>query len=175
MNKEIYNIYHSMHYPVLGGQVKYSWQWASDQWDINPRNNNSSVYGGLSLTIPIWTSGQFVGQVRQHRADLQKAQLNLEQAERGARLQFESAMNSYQTAVASEDAAKLAVTQASEARSIAQTKLAQGQITPLEMDAAQLDELVAKVALAQAKYDRLVATAEVRMAVGLLPYSKMEN
>ena len=65
----------------------------------------------------------------------------------------------------------LAVSQAQTARTIAQTKLSQGQITPLEMDAARLEELVARVAVAQARYDRLVAAAETRMALGLMPYS----
>jgi outer membrane protein len=172
MYNNIYKVYRSQRWPILSGQVKYSWQWSNDKWAIDPKNNASSVYGGLALVIPIWTSGHNDGVAQQHKADWRRSQLQLEQAERGARLQYEMALDSYQTAISSEAAAELAVTQAQEARSIAETKLAQGQITPLEMDAAQLDELVARVALAQAKYDHLVAAAEVRMASGLTPYSK---
>jgi outer membrane protein TolC len=170
MYEQIYHVSRSQYFPVLSGQVKYSWQWSDDAWEVNPRNNASSLYGGLALSLPLWNSGKVSGQTQQYRADWRRAQWNLRQAERGARLQYESAENSYRTALASEQAALGAVEQAEEARAIAQTKLAQGLITPLEMDAAQLDELVARVNLAQARYSRLVAAAETRMALGLPPY-----
>jgi outer membrane protein len=172
LNRNVYKIYASQYFPVLGAQFNYQWQWANNNWDILPTNYATSYYGGLGLTIPIWNSGKTAGQVQQYKADWKKSELDLQKAERGASLQYQNAVNSYTTALTSEDAAKLAVQQAEQARAIAQTKFAQGQITTLEMDAAQLDELVAKTALAQAKYDRLVAAAEARMAAGLSPYSK---
>jgi outer membrane protein len=170
--RNVYVINRNADLPVLAGQVKYSWQWTNDDWAINPRNNTASLYGGLSLSIPIWTSGRNTGRGDQAKADWRRAELDLAQAERGARLQLESAVRSLETAKANEQAAELAVQQAEEARHIAQTKLAQGQITTLEMDSAQLDELVARVSLAQASYDRLVAAAEARTALGLSPYSE---
>lgn len=172
MYRNIYTIYRNAHWPVLGGQLKYSWQWSNDDWDINPRNNMSSVYGGIAVTIPILSSGKTKGRAQQAKADWQRARLDLEKSERGATLQYESAVRTYRTALTSEQAAVTAVQQAEEARRIAQTKLAQGQITTLEMDAAQLDELVARVALAQAHYDRLIAAAEARMAAGRAPFAK---
>jgi outer membrane protein TolC len=171
MYRNLYVINRNARLPILAGQVKYSWMWSNNEWAINPRNNVSSVYGGIALTIPLWTSGKVAGQAQQSRSDWQRAQLNLTQAQRGARLQYEAASSSYHTALSSEEAAQSAVSQAQAARSIAQTKLAQGQITPLEMDAARLDELVARVALAQARYDRLSAAADARMALGLKPYT----
>jgi outer membrane protein TolC len=169
--RNTYVIYRNSFWPVLGGQLKYSWQWSNNEWTINEMNSAKSFYGGLSLTVPIFTGGKQWGQTQQAKADWQRSKLDLERAERGAQMQYEAATRSYQTATASEDAARVTVEQAGTARRLAQTKLEQGQITPLEMDAAQLDELVAKVALAQARYDRLVAAAEVRMALGLPPHS----
>ncbi|RJP80441.1 MAG: TolC family protein [Candidatus Zixiibacteriota bacterium] len=171
MYEQIYHIYRSQRWPVLSGQIKYAWQWSNDAWDVSPQNNVSSVYAGVALSIPLWNSGRVSGQAQQYRADWRRAEWNLQQAERGARLQYESAESSYRTALASERAAERAVAQAGEARAIAQVSLAQGLITTLEMDAAQLDELVARVNLAQARYSRLVAAAEARMALGLSPYS----
>jgi outer membrane protein TolC len=172
MQKNIYTIYKNAVYPTIGGQIKYAWQWQNDAWDINPRNNLSSVYGGVAVSIPIWTSGADGGRAKQYRADWQKAQLDLYMAERGATMQYESAMRTYNTARSNEEAAALALSQAEQARRLAQTKFEQGQLTPLEMDAVQLDEFVARTYLAQSKYDRLVAGAETRMALGLSPYSR---
>ncbi|MDK9699627.1 MAG: TolC family protein [bacterium] len=170
MSRNVYNIYNNMHWPVIGAQVSYSWQWSDDYWHLKPTNNASSVAGGIAIQIPLWTSGKNSGVAQQHKADWKKMELQLRQAERGARLQYESALRNYQAAVETEAGATIAVQQAEQARTIAQTKLAQGQLTPLEMDAAQLDELVAKVSLAQARFDRLVAAAETRMALGDKPY-----
>ena len=172
VNRNLYVIYRNSYYPVLGGQVKYAWQWQDDNWKLNRNNTTTSFYGGVSLSVPLFAPGETFGRARQYKADWQRSQLDLEQAERGAKLQFESARRGYETARSSEDAAQLAVQQAEQARRIAETKLAQGQITPLEMDSAQLDELVARVSLAQARYDRLVSGAEVRMALGFSPYEK---
>jgi HAE1 family hydrophobic/amphiphilic exporter-1 len=170
--QNVYVINRNARLPILAGTLNYSWQWTNNRWAINPHNNASSVYGGLALTIPIWSSGRVSGKAQQAKADWRTAQLNLKKAERGARLQYEAAISSYQTALANQQAASLTVEQAQQARAIAGTKLAQGQITPLEMDAAQLDELVARVSLAQAHFDRLVAASEARLALGLNPYSK---
>ena len=167
--KNVYVLSRNADLPVLAGQMKYQWQWTSDDWDVNDQNNSTSLYGGLSLSWPLWTSGKNYGKAQQAKADWRRAQLDLTQAERGAQLQLEMSVRSYETAQATETSARLAVEQAEEARRIAETKYAQGQITLLEMDAAQLDELVARVSLAQATYNRLMAAAETRMALGLPP------
>jgi outer membrane protein TolC len=172
MNKYIYKIFNAQNWPVLAAQFQYQWQWANNNWKVNSMNSGTSYYGGIALTIPIWTSGKYYGQAQQYKSDWKKSELQLQKAERGARMQYDAAQRSFSAATAAEQAAELAVQQAQEARRIAQTKLDQGQITPLEMDSAQLDELMAKVSLAQAKYDRLIAAAETRMAAGLFPYLK---
>ena len=169
--KNVYVLTRNADLPVLAGQMKYAWQWTSDKWAANDTNSFSSFYGGLSLSIPIWTSGKNIGRGQQAKADWRRSELDLEQAERGAKLQLESAVRTYETAQASETSAQLTVQEAEEARHIAQTKLAQGQLTQVEMDAAQLEELVARVSLAQATYNRLVAAAETRMALGLTPFT----
>lgn len=171
MYRNLYIINRNSWMPILGGQVQYSRQFAGADWKMYTQNTPVSLYGGLSLSIPI-PNGKHLGQAQQARADWEAAQLNLAKAERGATLQFQNAASSYQSATASVTAAELAVQLAQQARSIAQTKLAQGQITTLEMNAAQLDELVARVTLAQAKYERLVAAAQARLAAGLSPYVK---
>ena len=167
--ENLYVIFRNARYPVLAGQMKYAWQWQNEEWDVNPRNNYSSLYAGVSLAIPIWSSGAVHGKALQYRADWRRAEWTLAQAERGARLQYEAALKDLETSLENETAARLAVELSEQARSIAQTKFSQGQITTLEMDAAQLDELTARVSLADATFRRLSAGAELRMALGLSP------
>jgi len=169
--QNLYTIYRNARWPVLAGQMKYNWQWQNDDWDVDPQNNYSSLYAGVALSIPIWSSGAIHGKAMQSRADWKRAELAYNQAERGARLQFEAAAKDLETAQANQVAAELAVKLSEEARRIAQTKFSQGQLTPLEMDAAQLDELTARVSLADATYRRLLAGAQLRMALGHSPYT----
>ncbi|MBK6765661.1 MAG: TolC family protein [bacterium] len=169
--QNLYTIYRNARWPVLAGQMKYNWQWQNDDWDVDPRNNYSSLYAGVALSIPIWSSGAVHGKALQSRADWKRAELAYSQAERGARLQYEAAIKDLGTAHANQTAAELAVKLSEEARRIAQTKFSQGQLTPLEMDAAQLDELTARVSLADATYRRLIAGAQLRMALGQNPFT----
>lgn len=169
--QHLYIIYKNSRWPVLGGQLRYAWQWQDNDWEMNPRNENSAWYAGLNLSVPIWSSGAVSGKALEAKANWNRAQWTLAQAERGARLQLESASNSLATAQANESAARLAVELAEQARRIAQTKFSQGQITTLELDAAQLDELTARVSLADAAYRRLMAGAQLRLAQGLAPHT----
>lgn len=53
---------------------------------------------GVSLTLPIITSGQRISKVNQAKFDLEKSRLSKENAGQGLIMEFESALSSYQTA-----------------------------------------------------------------------------
>jgi outer membrane protein len=53
---------------------------------------------GVGLTLPIFTSGQRSAKISQARFDLEKSRLNKESAGQGLLLEFETALDSYQTA-----------------------------------------------------------------------------
>lgn len=53
---------------------------------------------GVGLTLPIFTSGQRSAKISQARFDLEKSRLNKETAGQGLILEFETALNNYQTA-----------------------------------------------------------------------------
>jgi outer membrane protein TolC len=53
---------------------------------------------GVGLTLPIFTSGQRNAKISQARFDLEKSRLNKETAGQGLILEFETALNTYQTA-----------------------------------------------------------------------------
>jgi len=169
-----YVIYKNAGWPTLGAQGKYSWQWSSDRWVFDQFNHTSSLTAGLALSIPIWSSGRNSGKAQQMMADWRKAQLDLRNAERGVMLQVTQARNAYSTARLSEEAATIAVRQAVEAANLARARLANGQITQLEIQAAQLEETSAKLALLNARYTRLLAAAQLRLAAGHFPYKSVQ-
>jgi outer membrane protein len=53
---------------------------------------------GISASIPIFTSGQRLSKVKQAKLDLEKTQLTKEQASAGLILEFNTALNTYETA-----------------------------------------------------------------------------
>ena len=53
---------------------------------------------GVSLSFPIFTSGQRKATISQARFDLEKSRLNTENAEQGLIMEFETALSNYQTA-----------------------------------------------------------------------------
>jgi len=53
---------------------------------------------GVGLNIPIFTSGMRSSKVSQAKFDLEKAQINTENASEGLILEFETALTTYQTA-----------------------------------------------------------------------------
>jgi len=167
-----YAIYKNTGWPTIGAQAKYTWAWGSNNWTVDKNNRYSTVSAGISMMIPLWSSGKNPGKAEQMKADWRKSKLNLQEAERGVRLQVIQSRNNYNTAVISEEAAAVAVAQAEEARKIAETRLENGQITQFEIQSAQLDETAAKLSLVGAQYARLVAAAQLRNALGQSPYKK---
>jgi outer membrane protein len=167
-----YIIYKNAGLPTIGAQGKWSWQWGADNWKMDRTNSAASLTGGLALSIPLWSSGKNSGKAQQMKADWRKAKLDLLSAERGVQLQVTQAKNNFNTARINEDATGVAVEQATEARKIAEIRLVNGQITQLELQSAQMDETAAKLSQLNARYTRLVATAELRLAVGKSPSYK---
>lgn len=53
---------------------------------------------GVSLTLPIVTSGQRMATISQAKFDLQKSRLNVVNVEQGLQMEYETAKNSYETA-----------------------------------------------------------------------------
>lgn len=170
--ENIYTIYHNADMPAISAQFKYSWQWSADNWTGTSNNQYSVFTGGLGILLPIWSSGKTSGQAQQIKADWRKAQLGLQMAERGVQLQVAMANDAYSTASKSIEAAKIAVEQAVQARQASETRLNNGQITQLELQAAQLDETAARLGLANARFQYLVADANLRLAVGQSPFAK---
>ncbi len=169
--QEIYTIYKNAGMPSLGAQLKYSWQWGDKNFNITGPNTSSSFSGGLALNVPLWNSGRVSGKADQIRADLRKMELDLNSAERGVQLQVASAHSNYRTAQLKLESAAVAVKEAAEARRIAEIQLENGQVTPLDLQTAQLNETSVKLGLVNARYSLLVAGADLRLATGQHPFA----
>jgi HAE1 family hydrophobic/amphiphilic exporter-1 len=168
--EDIYTIYKNAGLPTIASQLKYSWQWGDKSFEINSTNSASSLTGGISMIIPLWTSGKNSGKAQQMKADLRQMQLGLNMAERGIQLQLASARDKYHTALLNEESATIALRHAEETRRIASLRLDNGQITTLELQSAQFEETAAKLAVTSARYNKLIAAAELRLAAGQAPF-----
>lgn len=168
--EEIYKIYKNAGMPSIGAQLKYSWQWGEEDFEVSSSNSASALTGGIALNIPVWNSGKVSGKAQQIRADVRKMRLDLANAERGVQLQVSAAKSSLQTAKMKLESAGIALNEASQARRIAETQLENGQVTPLDLQTAQLNETAAKLGLANAKFNLLTANADLKLAIGQSPY-----
>jgi outer membrane protein len=110
-----YNVANSVDYQIISDQVKVSELLLKREQSkflpavsafyrrheqTNQPSFNFAVKDlvGVSLNLPIFTSGQRSARVSQARFNLDKSQLNKVNAEQGLIMEFETALNSYQTA-----------------------------------------------------------------------------
>jgi outer membrane protein len=122
---------------------------------------NSRTQGSLSIvaSYPLFDGGLT-------RASLQSAQFRLQQAERDAYAEVESALLSIREAFERLEASKIAVAAAQRNFDAAQESLREGVGTIVEVLTAQLALITAETNLVQATYDAAVAELQLRLATG---------
>ncbi len=120
---------------------------------------------GVSLNIPIFVSGQRSAQVSQAKFDLEKSQLNKENAEQGLIMEFESALSSYQTAYSNFTTNKESIVLAQKVYDKTLVKYHEGVSTSFELSQIQNQYLTAEASYytsiltllnAKAKLDRIL-------------------
>ncbi|HEY7682800.1 MAG TPA: TolC family protein [Gemmatimonadales bacterium] len=112
---------------------------------------------GVSLSVPLWTSGRLTGNTWVAEASLAQAQARASQARDGAALDSHRAVEQLQTALASWSATQGTVAQAERAYEIATIRYQEGISTQTELTDARLQ-------LAQAQANRAVAARDVQVA-----------
>ncbi|HXG45493.1 MAG TPA: TolC family protein [Gemmatimonadales bacterium] len=119
---------------------------------------------GVSLTLPLWTSGRIGGNIMVQEAALTQARLRLSQARKGAALEASQAAQQLASALAAWTATQGTVEQAQRAYRIAEIRYQEGISTQTELADARL-------LLQQAEVNRAVAARDVAVArtrIGLL-------
>jgi outer membrane protein len=129
---------------------------------------NSRTQGSLSIvaSYPLFDGGLTRASLREAEASLQSAQFRLQQAERDAYAEVESAVLSVREASERLEASKIAVAAAQRNFDAAQESLREGVGTIVEVLTAQLALITAETNLVQATYDAAVAELQLRVATG---------
>jgi outer membrane protein len=129
---------------------------------------NSRTQGSLSIvaSYPLFDGGLTRANLREAEASLQSAQFRLQQAERDAYAEVESALLSIREAFERLEASKIAVAAAQRNFDAAQESLREGVGTIVEVLTAQLALVTAETNLVQATYDAAVADLQLRLATG---------
>jgi outer membrane protein len=129
---------------------------------------NSRTQGSLSIvaSYPLFDGGLTRANLREAEASLQSAQFRLQQAERDAYAEVESALLSVREAFERLEASKIAVAAAQRNFDAAQESLREGVGTIVEVLTAQLALITAETNLVQATYDAAVAELQLRVATG---------
>ena len=129
---------------------------------------NSRTQGSLSIvaSYPLFDGGLTRASLREAEASLQSAQFRLQQAERDAYAEVESALLSIREASERLEASKIALAAAQRNFDAAQESLREGVGTIVEVLTAQLALITAETNLVQATYDAAVAELQLRLATG---------
>lgn len=129
---------------------------------------NSRTQGSLSViaSYPLFDGGLTQANLREAEAGLESAQFRLQQAERDAYADVESALLSLREAGERLEASKVAVAAARRNFDAAQESLREGVGTIVEVLTAQLALITAETNLVQATYDATIAELQLRVAVG---------
>lgn len=129
---------------------------------------NSRTQGSLSIiaSYPLFDGGLTRANLREAEASLQSAQFRLQQTERDAYAEVESALLSVREAAERLEASKVAVAAAQRNFDAAQESLREGVGTIVEVLTAQLALITAETNLVQATYDAAIAALQLRIATG---------
>jgi outer membrane protein len=129
---------------------------------------NSRTQGSISIvaSYPLFDGGLTRAALREAEASLQSAQFRLQQVERDAYAEVESALLSLREASERLEASKIALAAAQRNFDAAQESLREGVGTIVEVITAQLALITAETNLVQATYDAAVAELQLRLATG---------
>lgn len=129
---------------------------------------NNRTQGSISViaSYPLFDGGLTRANLREAEASLQSAQFRLQQAERDAYAEVESALLSVRESAERLEASRVAVAAAQRNFDAAQESLREGVGTIVEVLTAQLALITAETNFVQATYDAAVADLQLRLAVG---------
>lgn len=158
--------------PRLNGFGRYDWN-SADQ----PFGGPGAYTIGIMASWSPFAGASEIAERQAARGRLQAASAGAEAAQAAARLEREATTTRSMVALAQLGIAEVAVEQASEAHRIVARKYAGGLATVAELIGAASTETQARLGLAEARYQAIVADAAARQASGrdLMALTALEN
>ena len=152
--------------PTLAIAFNYSYNAMTNDFKFNEYKWTPYSYVGVSLSIPIFSGGKRLNQVRQARNSYEQMRLQMTSTERNLKISIRQSLNTMETNVKSYDAAKDAVASAEKAYSIAEKSYEVGRATLTDLNDAQLALTQARLAESQAVYNFIVAKTQLEQTLG---------
>lgn len=152
--------------PTLALAFNYSYNAMTNDFNFKEYRWAPYSYVGVSLSIPIFSGGKRLNQVRQARNSYEQMRLQMTSTERNLKISIRQSLNTMETNVKSYDAAKDAVASAEKAYSIAEKSYEVGRATLTDLNDAQLALTQARLAESQAVYNFIVAKTQLEQTLG---------
>lgn len=152
--------------PALALAFNYSYNAMTNDFNFKEYRWTPYSYVGVSLSIPIFSGGKRLNQVRQARNSYEQMRLQMTSTERNLKISIRQSLNTMETNVKSYDAAKDAVASAEKAYSIAEKSYEVGCATLTDLNDAQLALTQARLAESQAVYNFIVAKTQLEQTLG---------
>ena len=152
--------------PTLSLAFSYSLNAMTNDFKFEEYHWTPYSYVGLSLSIPIFSGGQRLNDLRQTRVQANQLSIQRENTERQLRIAIRQSLSTMETAVKSHESALDALESAQKAYDIAAKSYEIGRSPLTDLDAAQLALTQAQLAASQAIYNYLVAKAGLESTIG---------
>ena len=152
--------------PTLALAFNYSYNAMTNDFNFKEYKWTPYSYVGVSLSIPIFSGGKRLNQVRQARNSYEQMRLQMTSTERSLKISIRQSLNTMETNVKSYDAARDAVASAEKAYSIAEKSYEVGRATLTDLNDAQLALTQARLAESQAVYNFIVAKTQLEQTLG---------
>jgi hydrophobe/amphiphile efflux-1 (HAE1) family protein len=141
-------------------------QYQDDGVDNLLKTDNQSYTVGIALRVPLFGQPTAAAKRAVANAQVRQTEHGLNAALDTARLEVEAAFTSFEAADEVVSTQEKALELARESVTIAQTSYENGVITSAELNDSQVRLLLTEYFLVQAKYSRIVAAAQARLAAG---------
>jgi len=154
--------------PTLSAIGNSSLQFQNNSFSQLYSTSYPSTYVGLNLSVPIFSGGQRINQLRQSKIAVEKSQNDLDNLKNGILLQANSARATYLNSLRSLDNQKQNQQLAQEVLRVSKIKYQQGVGSSIEVTQAQTDLESADNQYIQALYNALVSKVDLDKAYGKL-------
>ncbi|MCR5004144.1 MAG: TolC family protein [Bacteroidales bacterium] len=152
--------------PSLAATFSYTMNAMTNDFKFSEYQWTPYSYVGLSLTIPIFSGGKRLNDVRQAKAQKTELDLTIRNTERQLKIAIRQYLNTMETNMKSYNSALETVALAQKAYDISAISYQVGKSTITDLNDAQLALTQAKLAESQAVYNFLVAKSNLEQTIG---------
>lgn len=152
--------------PTLSLTGSYLWNSMNNNFKFNDYKWNPYSIVGVSLTIPIFSGGNRLNNIKQTQVSISQLNLQKIDTERNLQLATKQNMDNMKTCIKQFSAAQKGVEQAERGYTISQKRYDTGASTLLELNDAELALTQAKLNLNQAIYNYMIARSDLEKTLG---------